>query len=663
MDAPARQPLALLNDEPVAEPGNDLLGGGRAARKLARLLVASRTSTPLTLAVDAGWGMGKSSLMRLVDAELQDQPDVYTVWYNAWTSTGPDALEGLIKSVLSRFGRKPLRRALRRASDGGFLLGAGRWLLLGLSLPFGVPHLVDEMWTRLSRNAQARNQMRERIDDLAQDWARNPDSPRLLVVFIDDLDRCSEETVLAVCEALKVYLDVPGLAFVVGGDRSALSPAGLLRDLTPAGAAFMEKVFQTSYRIPVANGGDVREYVRACARKARIDHLLDDELLALLAERSGRNPRRVKRLVNGFVLEATLNPVWQDFGPEAVIRALLLQYLYTDFYRMMTSPVDAMGGDVIAEFRGYQDARRFLRVADQLTDEQRSRLAEVLTDYGIGLPSDPARWGATLTELEQQLPSGFPELASDPVFTSLLEELLRLPDAEKLTRRLREGTPEAGREYPRPFEGVVPPQSVGAYEPQPPYAYGSVPSPDPEQSFTIPYEPPSWYGGEVPGYGGQAYGPGDAGAHHGRQLPSPGGAPQGAPPPGAPAREQQLAGKQILWVHDDPEGQDHEVRLLQAQGARVRLVGNAEELQAHVVRDSPDLLISDVTRSGDVDAGFSTLQALRDAGTYTGPAVFYTGRITPARQERAEALGASLTAEPGELVRQVREGVGLDATA
>ncbi|WP_346728100.1 P-loop NTPase fold protein [Streptomyces sp. ISID311] len=61
-----------------------------AARQLAGLLVASRASTPFTLAVDAGWGMG--TLMRLVDAELAQAPEVHTVWFSAWTSTATDAL-------------------------------------------------------------------------------------------------------------------------------------------------------------------------------------------------------------------------------------------------------------------------------------------------------------------------------------------------------------------------------------------------------------------------------------------------------------------------------------------------------------------------------------------------------------------------------------------
>lgn len=123
---PSPGPFALLNDEPVVESGADLLGAGRAARRLAGLLVASRDSTPFTLAVDAGWGMGKSSLMRLVDAELAQAPEVHTVWYNAWTSTGADALEGLIKSVLMRFDRRVLRRGLQRISERRALLRAVR---------------------------------------------------------------------------------------------------------------------------------------------------------------------------------------------------------------------------------------------------------------------------------------------------------------------------------------------------------------------------------------------------------------------------------------------------------------------------------------------------------------------------------------------------------
>ncbi|MFD3929492.1 P-loop NTPase fold protein [Streptomyces sp. NPDC058614] len=433
--------FSLLNDEPVTEPGMDLLGTGRAARELAKLLHDSRAATPLTLAVDAGWGMGKSSLMRLVDAELGGKSGVSTVWYNAWTSTGADALEGLIKSVLMNFDRRVLRRAAQRVSEQRALIGVLRAALTLVAGPLGVAALVDRLWQDLSVDAQSRNRMREALMDLTKERAESApyETQRLLVVFIDDLDRCSEETVLAVCEAVKVYLDVPGLAFVIGCDRSALGPSGLLRDLSPAGSAFMEKIFQTSFRVPVSGAEDIEAYVRDCAERSGIHHLLDELLVRLIAERAGRNPRRIKRLINGFGLEHALNPVWEEFSSEAVIRTLLLQHLYADFYRTLLGG-ETSSGHAIQEFLDYRDARRVLNWPSRELDEEAwQAVVRSVTGHELPAPDRGMPWGAVLAQLEEHLPTGFPALARDQGFATLVEELMALPEAEVLIDRLRRG--------------------------------------------------------------------------------------------------------------------------------------------------------------------------------------------------------------------------------
>ncbi|MFH8349244.1 P-loop NTPase fold protein [Streptomyces sp. NPDC018045] len=606
MAASARQRLALLNDEPVDSAGTDLLDAGRAARRLADLLVASRASTPFTLAVDAGWGMGKSSLMRLVDAELTAAPEVHTVWYNAWTSTGADALEGLIKSVLMRFDRRLLRRALHRASEQRALLRVLRALAAVVAGPLGASGLVNELWSNLSVNSQARNEMRDAIRELAREWAETADySPRrMLVVFIDDLDRCSEETVLAVCEAVKVYLDVPGLAFVVGCDRSAMGPNGLLRDLSPAGATFMEKIFQTSYRVPVADGQGVQEYIKWCARTAGIERLLDEPLVALLAERSARNPRRIKRLVNGFVLEATLNPMWADHPPEAVLRTLLIQYFYADFYRMMTSPPGADSGDVIADFCTYRRVRTLLRAPAALPDDVRPLVNAFLEQRDVAPdPSDPR---AALARLERELPTGFPDMAADPAFNSLLDGLLGLPRSEELVRRLREGGPAL----------VTLPQR----EPDPGAARA------PGQTGMNETEP------DVTGYGSSSV----------------------SLPPAKP-----FAGRTILWVDDHPENNTALAAWCRHRGATVECAEDSRTADAAIADRTPSLIISDIARGTDDRAGFLHVEALRREERYTGPVVFYAGRVTPSRQEAARALGALGVAVDGDdLTRLIRRAFG-----
>ncbi|MEV0370470.1 P-loop NTPase fold protein [Streptomyces sp. NPDC050636] len=658
-------PFALLNDEPVAEPGADLLGAGRAACQLAGLLVASRQSTPFTLAVDAGWGMGKSSLMRLVDAELAQAPEVHTVWYNAWTSTGADALEGLIKSVLMRFDRRVLRRGLQRVSERRALLRFARALTTVAAGPLGVAGLVDELWKSLSINSQARNEMRGAIGELVQEWSETTEfrPRRLLVVFIDDLDRCSEETVLAVCEAVKVYLDVPGLAFVVGCDRSALGPNGLLRDLSPAGSAFMEKIFQTSYRIPAPDGQGVKDYIRWCARTAGVEALLDEALVDLLAERSGRNPRRIKRLMNGFVLEATLNPVWRDFGPGAVIRTLLLQYFYPDFYRMMTGPSGTVDGDVVTEFRTYREVRRtLLSAAGGASPEELAVVRGFLAPYDL-VPPEPLGAGGdvALAALERQLPNEFPNLVVNPAFTSLVDELTALPDAAQLLLRLREGPLGSGgeptpmsREWEPLWRGLplpFPDGSASGFGPPlawrgdgTPWGYPAqgappqqAPTPPPGQAAPPQYAWPaaevtqSPYGQSQPYPEQQPYGQGQP---YGQPQPY-------AQPPQAPAPYRPPL--DVLWVDDQPDRKTVVREVLETLGAQVRHESTSRAA-ARAIRDRrPDLLISDISRGSDRTAGFDMVARLKRDGAYDGPVIFYTIRQSPEREERAAELGAHLT--------------------
>ena len=601
--------FALLNDEPVTDSAADLLGTGRAARQLAGLLVASRASTPFTLAVDAGWGMGKSTLMRLVDAELAQAPEVHTVWFNAWTSTATDALEGLIKSVLMRFDRRVLRRGLQRLSERRALLRAARALTTVAAGPLGVAGLVDEVWKSLSVDSQARNEMRGAIGDLVQEWSQTDGlrPRRLLVVFIDDLDRCEEEVVLKVCEAVKVSLDVPGLAFVIGCDRSALAPNGLLRDLSPAASAFMEKIFQTSYRIPVADQQGVREYIGRCARRAGIDQLLDERLTTLLAERSARNPRRIKRLVNGFVLEATLNPMWDDFPPEAVVRTLLLQYFYPDFYRMVAGFPGAGTGDVIAEFRTYRQVRRLLRTPEPLPEAELPAVSRFLREHDLPEQDREPR-EQTLNRLERQLPSGFPEMVTDQEFTSLLDGLVALDRSAELLRRLREGAALPAEVQPEPAPYVA---TAASHVPSPGYGV-----------------PPSGYG---------------------------------APPTArTEAPGLLLRGVNILWVDDCPSNNVPLAGRLRAAGAVVRNAEDSDAADAALAVEPPTLIVSDIDRGTNPREGLEHIGRVRREGRYTGPVIFYTGRVTPERRSVAEELQAHLTNSAAEVERLVLRLAGPD---
>ncbi|WP_241745910.1 response regulator [Streptomyces lydicus] len=351
----------------------------------------------------------------------------------------------------------------------------------------------------------------------------------------------------------------------------------------------------TGYRIPVPDQQGVREYIDRCARAVGIDQLLDERLATLLAERSARNPRRIKRLVNGFVLEATLNPMWEDFPPEAVVRTLLLQYFYPDFYRMVAGAPGPGVGDVIAEFRTYQQVRRLLRTPQSVPEAELPRVNRFLREHDLPEQDLRTARGESLSRLERQLPSGFPEMVSDQEFTSLIEGLVALPRSDELLRRLREGAslPAPVQPEPAPYAQARPPQGQ---------LYGTV--------------PPAWTA-----------------------------APRAA--------DQVLSGVRILWVDDHPRNNETLVNAFRAAGAVVRIAEDSEAADAALAVETPTMVVSDIDRGTNPREGLEHIGRLRREGRYTGPVVFYAGRVTPERISLTRQLGAHLTSSGPEIERLV----------
>lgn len=71
-------------DQPVTHPGEDVLQRQHIAKALSTVLSNPKNEPPLTIAVTGDWGQGKSSLMKLVVADLEKQNNYNYVWFNAW---------------------------------------------------------------------------------------------------------------------------------------------------------------------------------------------------------------------------------------------------------------------------------------------------------------------------------------------------------------------------------------------------------------------------------------------------------------------------------------------------------------------------------------------------------------------------------------------------
>lgn len=113
-----------------------------------------------------------------------------------------------------------------------------------------------------------------------------------------------------------------------------------------------------------------------------------------------------------------------------------------------------------------------------------------------------------------------------------------------------------------------------------------------------------------------------------------------------------VAGARILWVDDQPTNNRFEATLLESAGARIILAVSTEAAERELARSRFDLIISDIARGSQDDAGLKMAQSFADRGVDI-PVILYTG-IAEKPVPRA-AFG--ITDRPDELVHLVLDAL------
>ncbi|MFC1600876.1 P-loop NTPase fold protein [Candidatus Sumerlaeota bacterium] len=345
----------FLPDVPLGETLSARKGianaDGLRFKRYAKILAGAAMDTPepFTIGVYGGWGSGKTSLMRLMRAEVEEQPETAVpVWFNAWRyereehliipllATIVSELEAATDEEKPKLGEKALEGA-------GKLRDALRSVLYGVSIKgkMGVSGLGDvelglspekmiERNKEPDREAAADRVLDEslyfRAFEKLDKIADQANAPRL-VIFVDDLDRCFPERAVALLEGIKLVLNQPNIAFVLGLSEKIIQaylrekykkeyniPPSLYED-------YLEKLVQLEFRIPDISGS-VRDYVRGLLKREDVfgkipPETFDEEyepLVEICGSACKNNPRAIVRFLNRLLVMLRIDEAKREAG-------------------------------------------------------------------------------------------------------------------------------------------------------------------------------------------------------------------------------------------------------------------------------------------------------------------------------------------------------------
>jgi hypothetical protein len=267
---------------------------------------------PVTVGINAPWGGGKTTVLQLLKRRLDERKDVFCLLVSPWeydNKTDPttalidEVLGGLQKKLedAKTFGDKvkdTLSKLRRRVKfSKAMKLAASSALTATVPGVGALINLFDE--GNEDENVPADPTLQGFRAQFAEAMASDDLKPlSRVVVLVDDLDRSLPDTVVETLEAIKLFLSVKKMAFVIAADEENVANA-IGRRLQTTGQSttsrlYLEKIVQVPVRVPALSRDQTEEYL-ALLMLADLERI-DDAVTRVKASRPAKPQQLVQRL-------------------------------------------------------------------------------------------------------------------------------------------------------------------------------------------------------------------------------------------------------------------------------------------------------------------------------------------------------------------------------
>ncbi len=385
--------VPLFDDNPAEE---DLLGFDAVAEVVTRV-VTSGGLDPVTVGIHSAWGGGKSTALNLIAARLAKAGHVVVVRIDPWEFENTEDLRGtLIAQVLNELQDRvetdivePSTRdkAVAKLNDLRRRIAWGRvaqvLVTSAVKLSPDVPALIEALTPKPKEAANGEGEgpqgmagFREQFDALMTEVG----GITKVVVLVDDLDRCLPPTIMGTLEAIKLFLSVKKMAFVIAADEDLIRAA---INVQMEGAAkggfaklYTEKIVQLPVSLPLLSveqaeayialllcrnageltGEGLREVVAASNERRQAGtapyvvagdgaapgppakHLVLAASIAKgLSADVWRSPRAIKRFLNAFAVRNHLaHAAGAGLAVDVLLKLYLLELRYLAEFQLLT---------------------------------------------------------------------------------------------------------------------------------------------------------------------------------------------------------------------------------------------------------------------------------------------------------------------------------------
>ena len=318
-------PLEISEDEGFSED-KDIFRRKGFGERLSNLI--ENTDGELVIALDAPWGEGKSTFVKMWRGHLKNKDNgIHTIYFDAFENDHQNApflaLAGEIYNLIEESNEAEIFKdktiaALKTSGRIGLRIGA-KLLTLGVldGTEFGdttkkdiskeavdvLDNYVGNMLKSASKDKAVVNEFRKYLEELPTKLGG-----KSIVFIIDELDRCKPPFALEIVEVVKHLFAVPNITFILVMNRTQLQASVEHEYGTGDPSKYLQKFINLWVSLPKSEEADrshAKTYLFHCLKRMNLEAKSSNEtewnkMLEELVIYYNMSPREIERSLTNF---------------------------------------------------------------------------------------------------------------------------------------------------------------------------------------------------------------------------------------------------------------------------------------------------------------------------------------------------------------------------
>lgn len=346
-----------LKPEELKISDNDLFDGDLLFRNKttaeALTQIVKNTEGSFTLSINADWGYGKTTFIKMWEKALQKE-GYQTIYFNAWESDFvADPMMALIDGLREGFESKDLPQEklqklfalwdviIRLAKE----IPVGNVALYG-KIAYAFKHGINSLLENRNK-LQEHQSIKKLVVDFREQLAgvaKEISPAKQLIIFVDELDRCRPDYAVQMLERIKHFFSIDNIIFALSIDKSVLCKSiraiygGLDIDIE----AYLRRFVDLEFNLPKPNP---RDFIKLLYDQRKMGEYMETywnwnrktygggdknatflQIIRLCFASSQQSLRDIEKYI------ARLDVILRSFDPEDIPLTLVVFLLYFEMF-------------------------------------------------------------------------------------------------------------------------------------------------------------------------------------------------------------------------------------------------------------------------------------------------------------------------------------------